>query len=77
VGEIDALGTRRNGLDVFLERKVNEGYTIESRTNTHAVIARRPGGLRRLMSGADPGRCVVEVDEHGIVTMRPAEPRRT
>ena len=76
MGEIDPLGTRRDGLDVFLDQKVNEGYTIESRTDTHAIIARRPRGLRRFMSGADPGRYVVEVDEDGRVAMRPAEPRR-
>jgi len=77
VGEIDPLGTRRDGLDVFLDKKVKEGYTIENRTDTHAIIARRPRGLRRFTSGADPGRYVVEVDEDGVATMRPAEPRRT
>jgi hypothetical protein len=29
-----------------------------------------------LIGGADPGRYVVEVDQEGIATMRPAEPRR-
>ncbi len=77
MGEIDPLGTRKDGLDVFLEQKVAEGYTVETRTDTHAIIARRPKGLRRFTGGADPGRYVVEVDEQGIVTMRSAEPRRT
>jgi hypothetical protein len=77
VGEIDPLGTRRDGLDAFLDRKLEEGYEIEARTDTHAIIFRRPKGLKRLTSGADPGRYVVEVDEDGIATMRPAEPRRT
>jgi hypothetical protein len=77
VGEIDPLGTRRDGLDVFLDQKVKEGYTIEYRTDTHAIIARRPRGFRRFTIRADPGRYVVEVDEDGIATMRPAEPRRT
>lgn len=77
MGEIDPLGTRRDGLGVFLDQKVKEGYTIENRTDTHAIIARRPRGLRRFTSGADPGRFVVEVDDAGVVTMRPAEPRRT
>lgn len=76
VGEIDPLGTRKDGLDVFLDQKVEEGYTIETRTETHAIIARRPKGIKRFTSGADPGRFVVEVDEDGIVKMRPAEPRR-
>jgi hypothetical protein len=76
MGEIDPLGTRRDGLDAFLDEKVAEGYVIETRTDTHAIIARRPKGLRRLRRNADPGRYVVEVDEDGISTMRPAEPRR-
>jgi hypothetical protein len=76
VGEIDPQGTRKGGLDAFLEQKVKEGYAIETRTDTHAILFRRPKGLRRFTSGADPGRYVVEVDEDGIATMRPAEPRR-
>ena len=77
MGEIDPLGTRKDALDAFLEQRVNEGYVIETRTDTHAVISRRPKGLKRFTSGADPGRYVVEVDEDGIATMRPAEPRRS
>jgi len=76
VGEIDRLGTRRDGLDAFLDQKVKDGYVVETRTDTHAIISRRPKGLRRFTSGADPGRYVVEVDEDGIAKMRPAEPRR-
>jgi hypothetical protein len=76
VGEIDPFGTRKDGLDTFLDRKVEEGYTIETRTDTHAIISRRPKGLKRFTSGADPGRYVVEVDENGTAKMRPAEPRR-
>jgi hypothetical protein len=77
VGEIDPRGSRRHGLDAFLEKKVEEGYVIETRTDTHAIIFRRPRGFKRFTSGADPGRYVVEVDEGGVATMRPAEPRRT
>ena len=77
MGEIDPLGARRDGLDAFLDRKVDEGYVIETRTDTHAIISRRPKGLRRFTSSADPGRYVVEVDEDGVATMRSAEPRRT
>jgi hypothetical protein len=75
-GEVDPLGTRRDALDAFLDQKVEEGYVIETRTATHAIISRRPKGLKRFTSGADPGRYVVEVDEDGSATMRPAEPRR-
>ena len=77
MGEIDPGGTRKGGLDAFLDQKVAEGYLIETRTATHAIIWRRPKGVKRLRRGADPGRYVVEVDEDGAATMRPAEPRRT
>jgi hypothetical protein len=77
VGEIDPGGARRVGLDAFLDQKIEEGYVIETRTDTHAIISRRPKGLKRLTSGSDPGRYVVEVDEDGTAMMRPAEPRRT
>jgi hypothetical protein len=50
---------------------------IETRTDTRAIISRRPTGIKRFTSGPDPGRYVVEVDKDGIATMRPAEPRRT
>jgi tRNA G26 N,N-dimethylase Trm1 len=76
VGEIDPFGTRKDGLDAFLDQKVEEGYVIETRTDTHAIVALRPRGLKRFTSGADGGRYVVEVDEDGNATMRPAEPRR-
>jgi len=76
-GEIDAQGTRKDALAAFLEQKVAEGFAIETQTDTHAIIFRRPKGLRRFTSGDDPGRFVVEVDEHGRATMRDAEPRRS
>jgi hypothetical protein len=76
-GEIDPMGTRKDGLDAFLDEKLAEGFTIETRTDTHAIIFRRPRGLRRFTSGGDPGRFVVEVDEGGRAMMRHAEPRRS
>jgi len=76
MGEIDPSGTRRESLEAFLDQKVEEGYAIETRSDTHAIIFRRPKGLKRFTSGPDPGRYVVQVDEDGIATMRPAEPRR-
>jgi hypothetical protein len=75
-GEIDPIGTRKDGLDAFLDEKTAQGFTVETRSDTHAIIFRRPKGLRRFRSGDDPGRFVVEVDEDGGVTMREAEPRR-
>ena len=76
-GDIDAMGTRKDGLDSFLDEKIAEGFTVETRTDTHAIIFRRPRGWRRFTSGDDPGRFVVEVDEDGHAAMRPAEPRRS
>ena len=77
MGEIDPRGTRRDAIDAFLDEKLAEGFTVETRTDTHAIIFRRPKGLRRFTSGDDPGRFVVEVDEDGRATMREAEPRRS
>jgi hypothetical protein len=77
VGEIDPQGTRKDGLDAYLDEKVREGYVIETRSDTHAIIFRRPRGLKRFTGGRDPGRYVVQVNEDGVATMRPAEPRRT
>ena len=77
MGEIDPLGTRSESLEAFLDQKVEEGYAIETRSDTHAIIYRRPKGLKRFTSGPDPGRYVVQVDQDGNATMRPAEPRRT
>ena len=77
MGAIDPHGTRKDGLDAFLVQKIAEGYLIETRSDTHAIISRRSKGLKRLRRGSDPGRYVVEVDKDGTATMRPAEPRRT
>jgi hypothetical protein len=79
-GAIDPHGQRKDALDAFLETKVGEGFRIETHTDTHAIIV--GGGLgnsflgrfRRRGAGS---RFVISVDEHGEVTMIPAEPRRT
>ena len=76
-GDNDVTGARKDGLDAFLDEKLREGFTVETRTDTHAIIFRRPKGLRRFTSGHDPGRFVFEVYEDGNASMRPAEPRRS
>ena len=76
MGEIDPTGTRKEGLDAFLDEKLAEGFTIETRTDTHAIIFRRPKGLRHSRATTS-GRFVLEVDADGRVTMREAEPRRS
>ena len=78
-GAIDPLGQRKNALDAFLERKVAEGFRIETHTDTHAIIIvgghRAPLWSRFRKHGAG-SRYVVSVDERGEVTMIPAEPKR-
>src|SRR5918997_853211 len=76
-GEIDPIGTRKDGLDAFLEEKLAEGFAIETRTDTHAIIFRRPKGLRRFTSGHEPRRFVREGDRNGRVTMGARAPRRS
>lgn len=71
---------RKNALTSFLEERVAEGFRIETRTDTHAIIA--PGGrglsfLNRLRGGKASARQVISVDENGAVTMVPAEPLRS
>ena len=69
---------RKNALTTFLEARVDEGFRIETRADTHAIIVPAGGRwsfLDRLRK--PPARHVISVDEHGQVTMAPAEPLRT
>jgi hypothetical protein len=77
-GDVDPLGERKRALASFLEKKVGEGFGIETHTDTHAIVVdcRRRSIWGRLRGG-DGERYVVQVDEHGGVTMTPAEPRRS
>ena len=71
---------RKNALTAFLDARVSEGYRIETRTDTHAIIAPAGRGrpfLVRLRKGKTSERQVIAVDEHGEVTMQPAEPLRS
>jgi hypothetical protein len=65
---IDPTGRREDALDAFLETKLSESFEIETRTETHAIIAHRKALLGRFRS---PERYVVSVDGHGRVTMIP------
>jgi hypothetical protein len=71
---------RKNALTAFLDARVEEGYRVETRTDTHAIIApahRRRSLLDYLRKPRVPARQVISVDEDGEVTMRPAEPLRS
>ena len=54
---------RRDALTAFLETRVDEGFTIESRTPTQAILApaRSWSPLARFRKVETPGRQVVQV----------------
>jgi hypothetical protein len=71
---------RTSALTAFLDARVREGFRVETRTDTHAIIAPGEGRfsfLRRLFRPGATGRQVISVDEHGAVTASPAEPLRS
>jgi hypothetical protein len=75
-GDVDRTRLRKDALDAFLETKVQEGFEVETHRDTHATIVANRSILSRLCPrGAN--RYVVSVDEHGEVTMIPAEPKRS
>jgi hypothetical protein len=77
-GAIDPTGERKDALDAFLETKLREGFEIETHTDTHAIVVERDrkSFLSRFRGSGAANRYVVSVDEHGEVTMIPAEPKR-
>ena len=75
MGEIDSTGRRTAALDAFLVMKLREGFEIETHQDTHAIVVEPRSFVRRMLT-ASP-RYVVSVDEHGSVSMIPAEPKRS
>jgi len=73
---IDPTGQRKDALDAFLEMKRREGFEVETRTETHAIVVEPRSVLHRLRVTSRP-RLVLSVDEAGVVTMTPAEAKRT
>jgi hypothetical protein len=75
----DREAHRKSALTEFLEARVREGYRVETRTDTHAIIApaHRRSFLDLLRKPKVPARQVVSVDSEGEVSMRPAEPVRS
>jgi hypothetical protein len=71
---------RKTALSAFLDARTSEGFRVETRTDTHAIIVpapRRWAFLDRFRGANAPSRQVVEVDVNGEVTMSPAEPLRS
>jgi hypothetical protein len=69
---------RIHALSQFLEQRVAEGFTVETRTDTHAIIVspRRLADPRGLLRRFRDRRQVVSVDQGGVVTTQAAEPIR-
>jgi hypothetical protein len=70
---------RRQALNAFLDDRTAQGFRVESRGDTQAIIVRPRrafGVFDRVRGKRDDTRQVVSVDEHGVVTERPAEPVR-
>jgi hypothetical protein len=70
---------RSAALDVYLERRSSQGFTVETRTGVQAVIVRRHRFypvLRLFARARAEQRLVVSVDQHGEVTTLAAEPVR-
>jgi hypothetical protein len=76
----DQEALRKSALTAFLDARVHEGYRVETRTDTHAIIApahRRRSLLDLLRKPKVPARQVVSVDSEGVVSTSPAEPLRS
>jgi hypothetical protein len=70
---------RQDALAAFLEARLDEGYLVETRTTTQAIIvrpAKRTWTLARFGRQEPPDRQVIEVDSVGNVTASVAEPLR-
>ena len=73
---------RRDALTAFIDERLGEGYLVETRTDTHAIIVRpepsdSPSFLGRWRKKAPRDREVVAVDEAGVITVSPAVPQRS
>jgi hypothetical protein len=76
----DSETRRREAISAYLDDRVAEGFRVESRTDTQAIIAPAPSRLsflRRFHRTAPLERQVVSVDVDGNVTASPAQPLRS
>jgi hypothetical protein len=70
---------RETALDAYLATRAANGFRVETRSGTQAVIVRRHRlyfALRWVAHGRAEQRLVVSVDQHGEVTSLEAEPVR-
>jgi hypothetical protein len=74
----DRRRRRKQALDAYLAARTGEGFQLESRTDTHAIITRKGvvAGLLERIGLRGRKRQVISVDEQGTVTAQPAEPVR-
>lgn len=71
--------SRSRALDAFLVERAADGYRVETRSPTQAVICRRHAlyfVLRHIAPANAQTRLVVSVDDSGEVTSGEAEPLR-
>jgi len=68
---------RRDALTAFLDARMAEGYLVESRTDTQAVIVEGGSFFARFRPRPTRLRQVVAVDAGGDVTVGPAVPLRS
>jgi hypothetical protein len=70
---------RSAGLDTYIAQQEAQGFRVETRSGTQAVIVRRHRlyfALRWLGHGLAEQRFVLSVDQHGEVAAIAAQPRR-
>jgi hypothetical protein len=70
---------RSLALDAYLARRAAQGFRVETRSGSQAVIVRRHRmyfALRWFASGRAEQRFVISVDQHGEVDSLAAEPMR-
>jgi hypothetical protein len=73
-------GLRRDALTAYIDARLREGYLVETRTDTHAIIVpppEPPSFLGRFRPRPPRERQVIAVDERGEVTASPAIPQRS
>jgi hypothetical protein len=71
----DRRREREQALDAYLVARSADGFQLESRTGTHAIIRRKGvvAGLLDRVGLNGRKRQVISVDEHAAVTAEPAE----